>query len=253
MSQTHLSAIDIEKSYYKGSLRIPVLKGVSFQVERGEFVSIVGTSGSGKSTLLHLLGTLDQVDAGALLLEGKRIDMLSPSEQDRLRNRVFGFIFQFYHLLPELNTLENILLPSMIRNPIWRFLRMHQQERAKACQILEQVGLGHRLTHKPSELSGGEMQRAAIARAIVSEPDILLADEPTGNLDSENGQEILQLLRRLNTENNLTVIMVTHDLSIAQQADRIVRLEEGMIQTISASSSSVPPSRRQVQYEGVPL
>ena len=253
MSQTHLSAIDIEKSYYKGSLRIPVLKGVSFQVDRGEFVSIVGTSGSGKSTLLHLLGTLDQVDAGALLLEGKRIDMLSPSEQDRLRNRVFGFIFQFYHLLPELNTLENILLPSMIRNPIWRFLKMRQQERAKACQILEQVGLGHRLTHKPSELSGGEMQRAAIARAIVSEPDILLADEPTGNLDSENGQEILQLLRRLNTENNLTVIMVTHDLSIAQQADRIVQLEEGMIQTISASSSSVPPSRRQAQYEGVPL
>ena len=253
MSQTHLSAIDIEKSYYKGSLRIPVLKGVSFQIERGEFVSIIGTSGSGKSTLLHLLGTLDQIDAGALLLEGKRIDMLSPSEQDRLRNRVFGFIFQFYHLLPELNTLENILLPAMIRNPIGRFLRMRQQERTKACQILEQVGLGNRLTHKSSELSGGEMQRAAIARAIVSEPDILLADEPTGNLDSETGQEILQLLRRRYTENNLTVIMVTHDLSIAQQADRIVRLEEGMIQTISSSPSSVPPSRRQIQYEGVPL
>ena len=229
MSQTHLSAIDIEKSYYKGSLRIPVLKGVSFQIARGEFVSIIGTSGSGKSTLLHLLGTLDQIDAGALLLEGKRIDMLSPSEQDRLRNRVVGFIFQFYHLLPELNTLENILLPAMIRNPIGRFLRMRQQERTKACQILEQVGLGHRLTHKSSELSGGEMQRAAIARAIVSEPDILLADEPTGELDSLNAHAIFKLFKEMVLDRGISVVAVTHDSTLIELADEVLELKNGIL------------------------
>jgi lipoprotein-releasing system ATP-binding protein len=224
-----LSAHGLKKSYRKGQLAIPVLKGVDFQIERGGFVAVVGQSGCGKSTLLHLLGTLDAPDAGEIHFEGRRIDNLAPRGRDALRNEQLGMIFQFYHLLPELSTLENVLAPIMIRFGFLRYWRERPQHLERAKQLLEMVGLGHRLTHKPRELSGGEMQRAAIARALVSQPKLLLADEPTGNLDQKTGGEILALLKNLNREQGLTIVMVTHDQAIARQADETVRLVEGRV------------------------
>lgn len=220
----------VVKSYHKGKIEVPVLRGVDFAVEPGEFVAIVGQSGSGKSTLLHLLGTLDAPDSGEIHFGGRRIDNLPPRGRDAIRNRSLGMIFQFYHLLPELSTLENVLAPMMIgESVITYWLNRHKhQERAK--NLLEMVGLSHRLTHTPRELSGGEMQRTAIARALMSNPTLLLADEPTGNLDSDNGQEILKLLRSLNEQEGLTIVMVTHDDTLARQADRIVRLKHGRVE-----------------------
>ena len=230
MPQTHIAATAVEKTYRKGEHKIPVLRGVDIEVRRGEFVSIIGQSGSGKSTLLHLLGLLDSPGVGEVQLYGQRIDDLPVRARDELRNRTFGFIFQFYHLLPELNVVENVLAPLMIRYSAWEFWKRRKELQESARALLEQVGLGHRLTHKPSELSGGEMQRAAIARALVARPEILLADEPTGNLDAQTGREIMSLLTGLNGQNDLTIIMVTHDESVAQQAHRIVRLSEGRLE-----------------------
>ena len=227
---SHLSAIGLEKSYRAGRGRVPVLQGVDLEVDRGELVAIVGASGSGKSTLLHLLGLLDSPDAGSVTLDGNRIDNLPDRRRDGLRNGTFGFIFQFYHLLPELTALENVLMPLYIRHGFFAYMKRRHKLRAEAAELLERVGLGHRLTHRPSELSGGEMQRTAIARALAGGPDFLLADEPTGNLDASSGQGVLELLRDLNRERALTMIMVTHDLQIAQQADRVVRLAEGCIE-----------------------
>ncbi len=226
----HLSALGLEKSYKKGKTAVPVLRGVDLEIERGEFLTVVGQSGSGKSTLLHVLGLLDGPDAGSVRLDGERIDDRSDRKRDALRNLTFGFIFQFYHLLPELSALENVMMPRMIRNGVVSYLRQRRTIRAEARELLERVGLGHRLDHHPSELSGGEMQRAAIARALAGNPAIVLADEPTGNLDASTGQNVLELLRDLNRERGLTMIMVTHDLQIAQQTDRIVRLAEGRIE-----------------------
>jgi lipoprotein-releasing system ATP-binding protein len=227
LPDAHISAVAVEKSYRKGDHKIPVLRGVDLAVRQGEFISIVGQSGSGKSTLLHLIGLLDGPDVGEIRLESDRIDDLPARSRDELRNRVFGFIFQFYHLLPELSVLENVLTPLMIRYSMFDFWKRRRQLRESARELLDKVGLGHRLTHKPSELSGGEMQRAAIARALIAKPEILLADEPTGNLDSGTGGEIMDLLRTLNQQDGLTIIMVTHDELIAQQAHRSVRLAEG--------------------------
>jgi lipoprotein-releasing system ATP-binding protein len=207
-----------------------VLRGLDLEVHEGEFLSVVGASGSGKSTMLHLLGTLDKPDGGSIYLEGRRIDNLPADQRDGLRNRTFGFIFQFYHLLPELNTLENVLMPQMIRHSVWSWLGSRRAERRRATELLERVGLGHRLKHRPRELSGGEMQRAAIARALVNHPRVLLADEPTGNLDSGNGMQIIQLLRDLNRLEGLTIVMVTHNLEIVQDTDRVVRLVEGRVE-----------------------
>jgi lipoprotein-releasing system ATP-binding protein len=226
----HLSAHGLYKSYRKGKNEVPVLHGVDLDVERGEMVAVVGSSGSGKSTLLHLLGLLDAPDAGEVLLDGERIDNLGEAQRDQLRNSTFGFIFQFYHLLPELSALENVLMPQLIRHGLWSYWRERGKLRQEGKDLLDRVGLGHRLTHRPSELSGGEMQRAAIARALAGRPKVLLADEPTGNLDAGNGQAVLELLRDLNRERGLTMILVTHDQQIAQQADRIVRLAEGRIE-----------------------
>jgi lipoprotein-releasing system ATP-binding protein len=226
----HLSAVGIRKSYRKGRNLVPVLHGVDFEVERGELVAIVGASGSGKSTLLHVLGLLDAPDAGQVMLDRRRIDNLPDRRRDGLRNRTFGFIFQFYHLLPELSALENVLSPLLIRHGLVSYLSKRHRLRAEAAAILDRVGLGHRASHRPSELSGGEMQRAAIARALAGGPEILLADEPTGNLDAATGQGVLDLLRDLNRESGLTMMMVTHDANVAQQADRIVRLAEGRIE-----------------------
>lgn len=225
-----LRAIDLEKSYRKGPVEVPVLGGVSLGVREGEFLAIVGQSGSGKSTLLHLLCTLDAPDRGEIHYGGRRIDNLPAAGRDALRNRQFGMIFQFYHLLPELTTLENVLSPLMIAQGAWGYWRRRREHRAWAKELLEMVGLGHRLKHRPRELSGGEMQRAAIARALVARPHLLLADEPTGNLDQSTGQGIIEILGSLNREQKLTIVMVTHDPTIARQADRIVRLVGGTIE-----------------------
>lgn len=224
-----LQATRLCKTYHKAKVRIPVLKDVSLNVQRGEFLSIMGQSGSGKSTLMHLLATLDAPDSGEVHFAGKRVDNLPPRQRDALRNHKIGMIFQFYHLLPELTALENVLAPAMIAQGAWRYWRSRRQHVAQALQLLELVGLSHRLKHRPREMSGGEMQRAAIARALVMRPEVLLADEPTGNLDQATGEGILRLLRNLNRQEKLTIVMVSHDRSIAEQADRVVRLVNGQI------------------------
>ncbi len=313
-----LSVSGLKKSYRKGKLEVPVLHGVDLDVREGEFVAIIGQSGSGKSTLLHLLGSLDQPDAGEILFDppplapdpaveiqpasrGKvgwialvlsiclitvnivltvinyllsllnlfldiadkgiflallervpndfkpyiqklrfwlglfipagpiRIDKLPAGERDVLRNRYLGMIFQFYHLLPELTLLENVMLPMMIRYSVLDYIAEGQTNKQRAKRLIEMVGLSHRLSHKPRELSGGEMQRAAIARALVNRPHLLLADEPTGNLDPETGKGVRKILRTLNQEHGVTIVMVTHDMSIAEDADRVVVLEAGRI------------------------
>lgn len=228
----HLCAKALDKAYHKGDQPVRVLRGVDVSVQRGEFLSIVGQSGSGKSTLMHLMGLLDEPDVGEIWLEGNRVDKLPERTRDELRNNVFGFVFQFYHLLPELTLLENVLSPLMIRHSVFEYYRRRRELRQRGLEIIEKVGLSHRLKHRPSELSGGEMQRAAIARALAGKPSVLLADEPTGNLDAKTGNEIMNLLHQLNETDRLTIAMVTHDEKIAAQADRIVRLGEGRIQQL---------------------
>jgi lipoprotein-releasing system ATP-binding protein len=226
-----LTAINLKKTYVKFANRIEVLRGLDLDVAEGEFLAVIGNSGSGKSTMLHLLGTLDRPDDGCIHLEGRRIDNLPSPDRDQLRNRTFGFIFQFYHLLPELNTLENVLTPAMITHSVWSYWLNRRQLKKQALEILDRVGLSHRLTHRPKELSGGEMQRAAIARALINRPRVLLADEPTGNLDTANGQHIMQLLRDLNQREGLTIVMVTHNLDLVHDTDRVVRITDGKIET----------------------
>lgn len=239
MPQPQLRSIAVEKAYRKGDIKIPVLRGVDQNVFEGDFLSIIGQSGSGKSTLLHLFGLLDRPDVGEIHLNGERIDDLPAKTRDQLRNHVFGFIFQFYHLLPELTLLENVMTPMMIRHSIWSYWAKRKQYKEQAKEIIAKVGLDHRLSHKPSELSGGEMQRAAIARALVLKPKILLADEPTGNLDSKTGGEIMELLNSLNDLDKLTVVMVTHDETIAKQAKHQVRLVEGRVENLAQPRTGV--------------
>ncbi len=229
--QPLLACRGLWKSYRKAQVEIPVLRGVDFHVAVGSFTAVVGQSGSGKSTLLHLLATLDEPDAGEVRFEGNRIDNLVSAGRDTLRNRYFGMVFQFYHLLPELTAVENVLLPSMISNSVWQFWRHKRELHQRAHELLELVQLGHRLKHRPCELSGGEMQRVAIARALMSQPRVLLADEPTGNLDRRTGDEIMRILRNLNQQQRITIVMVTHDESIAAQADEIVQLVEGRVES----------------------
>ncbi|MBM4068106.1 MAG: ABC transporter ATP-binding protein [Planctomycetes bacterium] len=229
-----LRAIDLQKTYRKDANRVEVLRGLSLDVHEGEFVSVIGASGSGKSTLLHLLGTLDRPDSGEIHLEGKRIDNLPSEGRDKLRNHTFGFIFQFYHLLPEMTALENVLTPAMIANSAWSWWGRRKELRRQGMAMLERMGLGQRWNHRPRELSGGEMQRTAIARALISRPRVLLADEPTGNLDASNGGHIIEVLRNLNRDDGLTIVMVTHNLDIVQESDRVVRMVEGRIEPAAA-------------------
>ena len=236
-----LEARMVRKTYRRGAIATEVLKGVDLSVARGEFLSVVGASGSGKSTLLHLLGTLDQADGGEVWLDGERIDNAGATRRDRLRNQAFGFIFQFYHLLPELTALENVLTPLYIASSAWAWPFRRAEATRKARALLERVGLGHRLDHKPREMSGGEMQRAAIARALISGPHVLFADEPTGNLDEDAGAEIARLLRALNAEEGLTIIMVTHNLEMARSTDRVVRLTHGRVD-LSSPISGIRPA-----------
>jgi lipoprotein-releasing system ATP-binding protein len=225
-----LSAIDLHKSYRRYADTVQVLRGVDLEVGEGEFVSVLGASGCGKSTMLHLLGLLDKPDRGNIYLEGQRIDDLPRRERDQLRNGTFGFIFQFYHLLPEFNALENVLSPAMIKYSFREWWGQRRRLRQRAAELLERVGLSHRLKHKPRELSGGELQRAAIARALINEPRILLADEPTGNLDATNGAHIMQLLRDLNRQEGVTIVMVTHNLDLVADSDRVIRLHDGRVE-----------------------
>ena len=224
-----LRAENLTKTYRRHAVAVRVLTGLDLEVRTGEFLSIVGASGSGKSTLLHLLGTLDAPDAGAVYLDGRRIDNLPARARDELRNKTFGYIFQFYHLLPELTTLDNVLMPAFIGQSVIGWWRVRAQWRARAEEILTRVGLGHRLKHKPRELSGGEMQRAAVARALLTRPRVLLADEPTGNLDAETGGEIVRLLRELNRDDGVTIVMVTHNMDIAAVTDRVVKMSHGQV------------------------
>lgn len=231
-----LAARGVAKTYRKGAIEVPVLSGVDLDVAEGELLSIVGQSGSGKSTLLHLLATLDAADSGVIYYAGSRIDDASSYERDQLRNNDIGMIFQAYHLLPELTALENVLAPAMVRHGVFSYWGKRGELRRRATELLERVGLGARLRHKPRELSGGEMQRTAIARALMNEPRLLLADEPTGNLDRDTGEGVLNLIRELNLESGLTVVMVTHDTAIAEAADRTVTLVEGRVEETDADA-----------------
>lgn len=242
MSNGFLHASGIHKTYQLGRVQLKVLKGCSLSVAQGEFVTIMGSSGSGKSTLLHILGALDIPDSGTVQFEGRDIFASSNARRDRLRNATFGFVFQFYHLLPELSVLENVLLPSMVGTPIFRWPGRRAEARRVAAELLEKVGLSGRLKHRPNELSGGERQRVAIARALANQPRVLLADEPTGNLDETTGREILGVLKTLNRAGQ-TIVMVTHDPQVAASAHRIVNLADGRIVTRKDPAVALEPRR----------
>ncbi len=219
-----IRAEGISKSYGTGSVRLEVLKGIDLSIRAGELVGIHGPSGAGKSTLLHILGTLDRPTDGVLSYGDMRINDLNDRMLANLRNERIGFIFQFYHLLPEFTALENVLLPAMV----WG-VRM-QDARQRARTLLASVGLGDRETHKPDALSGGEQQRVAIARALINSPEVVFADEPTGNLDEENSREIYKLIHRLNEELGTTFVIVTHDPSLASRTHRSLRMVDGRIE-----------------------
>jgi lipoprotein-releasing system ATP-binding protein len=229
MNDLAIQADGLRKSYRIGEVILHVLRGVSFRVQRGEFVSIAGASGSGKSTLLHLIGLLDRPDKGKLFLDGTEAETLSGRRRNRIRCRHIGFVFQFYHLLAELNVLENVCLPAKVDASVAGWLGRRKAVWRQATEILELLGLGERLSHRPKQLSGGERQRVAIARALVNHPRILLADEPTGNLDSRTGRQIIDVLKRFHRDRQQTILMVTHDQALAAEADRVLHLKDGRL------------------------
>jgi lipoprotein-releasing system ATP-binding protein len=228
MNEILLKAENLHKSYKMGPEKVHVLKGANLTIKKGEFTSIIGASGSGKSTLLHILGVLDRPDKGTVQFNGQDLNKISSWQLNKFRNKKIGFVFQFYHLLDELNVLENVYLPVMAGTSIagWFLRRNWAKKRAK--ELLEQLGLIERAKHKPYQLSGGERQRVAIGRALMNEPVLLLADEPTGNLDSATGNSIMEILERLNKAGQ-TIVMVTHDERIAKRAGRIVKIVDGEI------------------------
>jgi lipoprotein-releasing system ATP-binding protein len=223
MSEEMIRATGIRKSFVLGEERIDVLRGLDLQVRRGEIVGIVGASGAGKSTLLHLLGGLDRPSGGTIVVDGVQVDRLPERELEAFRNRTVGFVFQFHHLLPEFTAVENVMMPGLIRG----VGRIEMTERAR--RMLADVGLGGRLTHRPGELSGGEQQRVAIARALVLEPPLVLADEPTGNLDTHTGEEVISALKRLHQARGTTFLIVTHNEKLALETDRVIRMVDGKI------------------------
>jgi len=227
MSEPAIAVHGLHKTYRMGKVPLHVLRGVSFSIAPGTFASIVGASGSGKSTLLHLIGLLDRPDRGEVILEGLDMQHRPAGERNRMRCRDIGFVFQFYHLLPELNVMENTLLPAKVDNSVLGWLSARRRMRSRAEEVLELVGLKDRLAHRPKELSGGERQRVAIARALMNRPRILLADEPTGNLDSRTGKQIMDVIHTLSRQTNQTVVMVTHDADLAAQAGRVLHLRDG--------------------------
>ncbi|MCE5341049.1 MAG: ABC transporter ATP-binding protein [Planctomycetaceae bacterium] len=225
-----LSCKNIFKSYKMGAMKLEVLKGVDMNIAKGEFIAIKGASGSGKSTLLHILGTLDKPDKGSVFYCGKDLNSFSGTKINEFRNKKIGFVFQFYHLLDELTVLQNVLLAPMIQTGTLGWLMKAGQAKKAALKLLDEMGLSARIEHRPFQLSGGERQRVAIARALINAPDVILADEPTGNLDSETGNDILKVLEKLNSAGQ-TIVMVTHDDRIAAKAQRIIRLTDGKIST----------------------
>ena len=223
-----LEAQKIHKSYRMGQTDVRVLNGLDLSIKKGEFAAIIGSSGSGKSTLLHILGALDRPDEGVVKFEGQDLARISKRKLNKFRNQSVGFVFQFYHLLDELNVLENVLLPAMAGTGVIGWLGYRKKAKKQAESLLDKFGLAERIGHKPYQLSGGERQRVAMARALMNEPKLLLADEPTGNLDAATGNGILEVLEQLNQAGQ-TIVMVTHDERIAQRAKRVITLTDGKI------------------------
>ena len=214
---------NVGKTYDDGSLKVEVLRNIDFQVASGEGIGIIGASGSGKSTLLHILGGLDKPTSGEVKIQGQGLNSLSQVAIGQLRNRHLGFVYQFHHLLPEFSALENVMMPLLVAR------KSRAEAQAAAAEILETVGLGSRMTHRPGELSGGERQRAAIARALVTKPDCLLADEPTGNLDRKNATHALEMMLELKRELGTALIVVTHDEQLAKRFDRVLTMDDGSL------------------------
>ncbi|MGI5524126.1 ABC transporter ATP-binding protein [Micromonospora sp. CA-259024] len=227
-----IEAVGVSRTYHLDGVSVEALRGVSLVVRPGDYVALVGPSGSGKSTLMHLLGGLDRPTGGRLVIGGRDVNALAPPEMATLRNETIGFVFQAFHLLPRTSAVENVALPLVYRGVPAR------QRRARAAAMLGRVGLGHRLDHRPNQMSGGEQQRVAIARALVTEPTVLLADEPTGNLDSVTGAAVLELLEQLNAESGVALVMVTHDQEVAARAQRRITMRDGVV----VADSDDPPS-----------
>lgn len=217
---------NVGKIYTMDKVQVPALRGISFEIYKREFISVMGPSGSGKSTVMNLIGCLDRPTSGAVYIDGKNVSRLSENKLAEMRRKKVGFIFQQFNLIPRLNALENVELP------MW-FAGVTREKRSRqATELLRAVGLEHRLKHRPTELSGGERQRVAVARALANSPEIILADEPTGNLDSKSGEEIIALLQRLNEEEGKTVVIVTHELEFGRKAQRMIMLRDGLIERI---------------------
>lgn len=218
-----IKVTELHKSFSMGSYDLPVLKGINLEIQRGELIAIVGASGAGKSTLLHIIGTLDKPTRGTVTFDGQDLFQLTEAQQAEFRNRRIGFVFQFHHLLPEFTALENAGMPALVQR------RDAASVEADAKALLTEVGLGQRLHHKPGELSGGEQQRVAMARALMQKPDLVLADEPTGNLDTHSGDALFGLMRDLNKSRGTTFVIVTHNDKLSSQADRIVYMQDGLV------------------------
>lgn len=243
-----LSVANLRKTYRLGRVEVPVLRGVSMGVQQGESVAVLGASGSGKSTLLHLIAGLDRPDstkgqpAASIIVEGRELTKVSRRELNRYRAQRVGLVFQFYHLFPELTVLDNVIIAAMVARGWAGYASTRREARRRATQLLDRVGLGHRLKHRPVELSGGERQRVAIARALINDPPLLLADEPTGNLDSATGAKILDMLEEIRGATKRTMIIVTHDAATAKRADRVVRLTDGLVSDATVPTEPTQPA-----------